>query len=376
MNIQSAEFQHKQKPQQKSSLSLSKGGLPNDWEVRAWSEVLEIRSGRNQKEVENPKGNYPILGSAGKVMGYANKYICEEGTTIIGRKGTINSPMLIQSKFWNVDTAFGLHALENLDKYFLYYFCQSFDFTSLDKGSGRPSLVKSDLLMVKMPVPPLREQKRIVAILDEAFAGISLAVANAEKNLTNARELFDSYLGSLSHKKQPLGDFVDIQTGKLNANAAVEGGRYPFFTCSRDAYEIDTYAFDCEAVLLAGNNASGDFNVKHYDGKFNAYQRTYIISTKPNAKLLYRFLYFQLIKSLKELKENSVGAGTKFLKLGMIKDLKISIPPIEDQERILIIIEQLLSETKHLENIYQQKLKALAELKQSILQKAFAGELS
>lgn len=138
----------------------------DDWEEKKLGEVCEIRSGRNQKEVEDPKGIYPILGSAGKIMGYANKFICEEGTTIIGRKGTIDKPIFIEEKFWNVDTAFGLHALKELDKRFLFYFCKSYDFTKQDKGSGRPSLVKSDLLKINIPLPPLAEQKKIVQELD------------------------------------------------------------------------------------------------------------------------------------------------------------------------------------------------------------------
>tara|TARA_R110002049_G_scaffold299100_1_gene489171 strand:- start:1305 stop:1682 length:378 start_codon:yes stop_codon:yes gene_type:complete len=125
-------------------------------------------------------------------MGYAKDYICEEGTTIVGRKGTINNPMLIEEKFWNVDTAFGLHAKDSLDKRFLHYFCLSFDFTEMDRGSDRPSLVKSDLLKIKMLVPPLPEQQRIVSILDEVFSAIERSRNNAEQNRLNANELFES----------------------------------------------------------------------------------------------------------------------------------------------------------------------------------------
>lgn len=180
----------------------------------------------------------------------------------------------------------------------------------------------------------------------------------------------------MAHDKQPQGEFVTIKTGKLNANAAVEGGEYPFFTCSREVYEIDRYAFDCEAILLAGNNASGDFNVKHYEGKFNAYQRTYVITIDDEQSLSYRFLYFQLLKSLKELKRSSVGAGTKFLKLGMIQDLKISVPTLEKQTEILEKLESIMENSKRLESVYQTKINSLNELKQSLLQKAFSGELT
>src|SRR5690606_7327143 len=190
--------------------------MKEGWTEKIWDEVLEIRSGRNQKEVEDPNGKFPIIGSAGKVMGYAKDYICEEGTTIVGRKGTINNPMLIDEKFWNVDTAFGLHAKENLDKRFLHYFCLSFDFTEMDRGSGRPSLVKSDLLKIKMLVPPLPEQQLIVSILDKAFAAIAKAKANAEQNLKNAKELFESVLNSLiiddgKLKMEKLGDVCEIK---------------------------------------------------------------------------------------------------------------------------------------------------------------------
>ncbi len=214
---------------------------------------------------------------------------------------------------------------------------------------------------------PLVEQQRIVGLLDEAFEGIATAKANAEKNLQNARALFESHLHVEHAEKAMLGDLVNIKTGKLDANAAVEGGKFPFFTCSRDIFAIDTYAFDCEAILLAGNNAVGDFNVKHYNGKFNAYQRTYVITVNERKRVLYRFLYFQMLKGLKKFKEQSVGAGTKFLKLGMIKELEIELPCLEEQQRIVSTTDALREETQRLEAICQQKLYALEALKKSLL---------
>ena len=172
-----------------------------------------------------------------------------------------------------------------------------------------------------------------------------------------------------------LGDLVEIKTGKLDANAAVEGGKYPFFTCSREIYAIDKFAFDCEAILLAGNNAVGDFNVKHYAGKFNAYQRTYVITVNEKKKVLYRFLYFQMLKSPKKFKEQSVGAGTKFLKLGMIKELEIALPSLEEQQRIVSTMDAVREETENLATLYTRKLSALEALKKSLLHRAFSGAL-
>ena len=137
-----------------------------------------------------------------------------------------------------------------------------------------------------------------------------------------------------------LGEICNITTGKLNSNAAVDNGQYPFFTCSREIFAIDHFAFNCEAILLAGNNAVGDFNVKHYKGKFNAYQRTYIITVKEEDTILYRYLYLHVENGLKEFKSKSVGAGTKFLKLDMIKDLNIPVPPLSEQKRIVSIVDE------------------------------------
>ncbi|MBU1303869.1 restriction endonuclease subunit S [Stutzerimonas frequens] len=244
-----------------------------------------------------------------------------------------------------------------------------------DKGNERRGLNMPLIRSIEIPIPPLNDQKRIVAILNKGLSGITAARAAAEKNRQNVRTLFESVLNSVDGKTAALGDYVTIKTGKLDANAAVEGGIYPFFTCAREIYAIDNFAFDCEAILLAGNNAVGDFNVKHYSGKFNAYQRTYVITINNEDQLLYRFLYFQMLKSLKRFKERSVGAGTKFLKLGMIKDLEIALPSLEEQRRLVSTLDAVLAETQNLEALYQRKLEALDELKQSLLHQAFSGQL-
>ena len=111
-------------------------------EIKQWKDVLHIVSGKNQKAVENPNGKYPIYGSGG-LMGYADDYLCEAGTTIVGRKGTINRPIFVTEPFWNIDTAFGIAPDKGLVPKYLYYFCVHFNFMPLDKSTGRPSLAKS-----------------------------------------------------------------------------------------------------------------------------------------------------------------------------------------------------------------------------------------
>ena len=139
--------------------------LPEGWAICKMKQITSITNGKSQKNVETLNGIYPIYGSGG-VIGRANQYLCSAGSTIIGRKGTINNPIFVEEHFWNVDTAFGLKANDAiLDKY-LYYFCLSFDFSKLDKSTAMPSLTKTSIGNVLIPIPPYKEQERIVAKID------------------------------------------------------------------------------------------------------------------------------------------------------------------------------------------------------------------
>lgn len=140
--------------------------LPDNWVVTKLGDVVKVINGKSQKEVENPSGLYPIYGSGG-IIGMADAYSCLSGSTIIGRKGTINNPLFIETNFWNVDTAFGMKPNEEVDDLYFYYFCINFDFSSLDKSTALPSLTKSAIEKIIIPIPPLNEQHRIVSKIKE-----------------------------------------------------------------------------------------------------------------------------------------------------------------------------------------------------------------
>lgn len=138
--------------------------------------------------------------------------------------------------------------------------------------------------------------------------------------------------------KVKLGDYVNIKTGKLDANAAINNGQYPFFTCSKDILTIDTYSYDCECVLVAGN---GDLNVKYYFGKFDAYQRTYIVESKNPGQLLVRYLYYFLDQYVDILREQSIGGVIKYIKLGNLTEAPIFLPHLEEQSQIVKILDKV-----------------------------------
>ncbi|MFO1374432.1 MAG: restriction endonuclease subunit S, partial [Agitococcus sp.] len=133
-------------------------------------------------------------------------------------------------------------------------------------------------------------------------------------------------------------DIVSFKTGKLDSNAAIKGGVYPFFTCSQETYAINSYAFDTECVLLAGNNAAGVFPLKYFKGKFNAYQRTYIIEPLDESVLDIKYFYYFLRPLLQTFQQQATGATTKFLTLKILNSLEVALPDITTQKKIAAIL--------------------------------------
>ncbi|CAL3582889.1 type I restriction-modification system, S subunit [Streptococcus pneumoniae] len=150
-----------------------------EWKVSKWNEILTIRNGKNQKQVEDADGKFPIYGSGG-IMGYAKDWIVKKNSVIIGRKGNINKPILVRENFWNVDTAFGLEpVLEKINSEYLFYFCQLYNFEKLNKAVTIPSLTKSDLLNISIPLPPLALQNEFadfVAQVDKSQFACEIAI--------------------------------------------------------------------------------------------------------------------------------------------------------------------------------------------------------
>ena len=135
-----------------------------------------------------------------------------------------------------------------------------------------------------------------------------------------------------------LGNLVRIRTGKLDANANDPDGLFPFFTCARQPLCISTYSYDCECVLIAGH---GDLNVKYYNGKFDAYQRTYIIESLNPEVLDVRYLYHFMDTYLDKLRHMSIGGVIKYIKIGNLTEAELPLPPLPEQRRIAAILDQV-----------------------------------
>jgi type I restriction enzyme S subunit len=134
-----------------------------------------------------------------------------------------------------------------------------------------------------------------------------------------------------------LKEYVRIKTGKLDANASEENGIYPFFTCAREISKINVFAFDCECVLVAGN---GELNVKYYEGKFNAYQRTYVIESIDKSVLSVKYLYYFIDSYIEKLRNGAIGGVIKYIKLNHLTDIEFPLPDIETQNKIVAILDK------------------------------------
>lgn len=266
---------------------------------------------------------------------------------------------------------------KKLDKNYLMRFLESQ--ASFLERQGKGATVKGITLDVlrslAVPLPPIMEQKRIAAILDKADA--------IRRKRQQTIKLADDFLRSVflemfgdpvTNPKGidvvPMTECFHITTGKLNSNAANDGGIYPFFTCAKEVFYIDDYAFDQEALLLAGNNASADYDVKHYVGKFNAYQRTYVLTLKNNASS-YEFYKFALEYQLQNLKRSSKGSNTKYITMEIMA--RTFLPSVDKK-----LQDEFIGVYRRVGNIISSNMQSLKKLEtgfESLSQKAFSGDL-
>lgn len=266
--------------------------------------------------------------------------------------------------------------------YFYYYFFSSPAGHSLVgtivSGTNIKGIRATELRELKVPLPNIAEQKAIATALSDVDSLIEKLKKLIEKKkyikqgamqelLTGKRRLF-GFNGKWKEKK--LSDVCGkITTGKLNANAMVEGGEYRFYTCAEDYYQIDNYAFDTEALLVSGNGANVGY-IHYYKGKFNAYQRTYVLSDF-SADIQYIKLFMD--RNLQERIRVEVNAGnTPYITMGTLTDMQIVIPPTkEEQNAISTILFDMDTEIEKLE--YQ--LSKYKNLKQGMMQNLLTGKI-
>ncbi len=266
-----------------------------------------------------------------------------------------------------------------LDYALKYLFQRGYWLGACKQSVNQASVNQQDISRVEIHYPKSpAEQQRIVTLLDEAFEALATAKAISERNLENARVLLESHVESVfSHRgleweEKKLGDLCKIKTGRKNVNQGNPEGKYPFFTCAATHAFSDSYSFDTEALLVAGNGNVGQVN--QYSGKFEAYQRTYVLSefNSVTADYLFHVLDKRLSATVSKQK---LGNTMPYIKIGILTNFVVPVPPPKEQEIVAVVLDRIAEETQHLTRLYERKLAALEELKKSLLQQAFNGEL-
>lgn len=242
-------------------------------------------------------------------------------------------------------------------------------------SAGQRRVPEHFLSGLEIPLPPLAEQRRIAEVLDRAEAlRAKRRAALAQLDSLTQSLFLDLFGDPISNPRnwpqENLETFFHFRTGKLDSNAAVASGQYPFFTCSREDFRIDKFAFDCEALLLAGNNASADYSVKHYKGKFNAYQRTYVITLRDENNS-YDYAQFVLEHRLVELKRISKGTNTKYLTMELLNRIRVPVPPAELQREFA----RHVTAVEALKTAQRASLSELDALFACLQHRAFNGDL-
>ena len=358
-----------------------------------FSEVLDIRNGRNQRRVESENGKYPIYGSGG-VMGRADDFICEAETVVIGRKGSINNPIFVDEPFWNVDTAFGLVARKDvlLPKY-LYYFCVNFDFERLNTTVTIPSLTKANLLQIEINVPELDKQRYIVDALDKVSSLIALRREQLEKldELVKSRfiELFGDPVGNPYkwHTKPLLemgyckngmnfhtGDsgieMHCLGVGDFKDHAVIDGTEHlPMISLNEKPPE-ESMLQDGDIVFVRSNGNKdlvGRCLVVYphetpttYSGFCIRYRMT---SDEANTVYLVRALKTTSMRK----KMAGRGANIQNLNQQILATLDIPLPPLELQEQFAAFVEQ----TDKSKLAVQKAVDELETLKKKLMQEYF-----
>ena len=357
-----------------------------------FSDVLTIVNGKNQSKVENPNGKYPIYGSGG-IMGYADDYICEAQTVIIGRKGSINKPIFVETPFWNVDTAFGLSANKDilLPKY-LYYFCEHFDFEKLNTTVTIPSLTKANLLNIEMALPTIEQQREIVFQLDNVESIISLRKQQLSKLDELVKSRFIEMFGDESkYQSTPLNESVEEMfigpfgsslknecfVSKENGYCMVYEQKHAIrktmdvdtrYVDEKKYTELQRFTIQAGDIIVSCRGTIGETFVVPNGAPMGIMHPSIMkIRLKESA---YNKVFFNhlLIKVLKQHEAEANGSGIKMAitatELG--KELFI-VPPMDLQQQFAAFVEQVDKSKFKI----QQSIDKLETLKKSLMQQYF-----
>ena len=363
--------------------------------MKKWRDVLKIINGKNQKNVENTKGNYPIYGSGG-IIGYADKYLCDKNTVVIGRKGNINKPIYVEEPFWNVDTAFGLKTNEDeLVPKYLYYFCVNFDFNSLNTTVTIPSLTKANLLNIDMPIPAKDRQNEIIFNLDkiEEIINIRKLEINKLDSLVKSR-FIEMFGGSVSkskgymvkklkeictvgsskriyQKEQTLTGIPFLRISDLTAKVQGDDVDYKLFISATKYDELQVAGLTPKSgdILVTSRGTLGLCYIIQPTDKFYFQDGmiSWLRTSGTDIDPIYLTTLFTTSDIKKQINKATSGSTVSYLSITQLAELNILLPPIKLQNQFARFVQQVDKSKLAI----QKSLDKLEILQKSLMQQYF-----
>jgi type I restriction enzyme S subunit len=354
--------------------------VPNSWQSGRFDDFIVLQRGFDLTHKNRVDGSIPVVSSSG-VSYFHNEAKAKGPGIVTGRKGSLGKVFLIEEDFWPHDTSLWVKEFKGNDIYYVKYFLESLKLERFDEASSVPTLNRNNVHRLKVVFPPLEEQRKSAKVLstwDKAISTTKCLVDNSKKSrkylkrqlFTGRTRLFDGSGKPFEYewKKERLSHLCDIKTGKKDVNEGNPKGVYPFFTCANKPTKSDSYTYDCEALLIAGNGMLG--KTHYYNGKFEAYQRTYILSSfelKIKVNYLHQYILYWLARDIDREKQHG---AMPYIKLGLLQNFNVNLPCLEEQKKIATVLTNADKEIELLE----QQLADLKQEKKALMQQLLTGK--
>lgn len=299
-------------------------------------DLCTLRQWHNLPKQAFTAEGYPVYGANG-IIGFTRQFNHEKPTIAITSRGDSCGNVIITKPFSYI-TANAI-CIENIHNavlpQYLYYYLKSANLHGITSGAAQPQITQKNLGNVPILIPSLSYQQHVVNALQKVEQVINLRQQQLDALDLMRQSFYHQHFSALfdSEKQQivPLEQIADIQCGKRNAGDATAEGVYPFFSCAKSPLRSHTYQYDCECVLLTGNI---DFQVTYFDGKFDAYQRVYIIESRDKTAITVPYLYAFLQHSLPQIQQQAVGGTIKYIRRSAITRICIPLPAPSTQQII------------------------------------------
>lgn len=372
------------------------GEVPSHWEIVPFKRAITINNGCDYKHVQVEENGYPVIGSGGQ-FAWANQYMYDGEAVLLGRKGTIDKPMYYNGKFWTVDTMFYGIPKKNANCKYLYYQAKNIPFERYATATALPSMTQTDLNNNIICLPPLAEQQVIATYLDKKCSEIDNVISAQQKRIALLQELKQSVITHAVTKglnpKVEMKDsgvewignvpkhwelirtryLCNLCTGNKDTINRVDDGKYPFYVRSPKVERINTYSFDGEAILMAGDGV-GAGKVFHYaNGKFDYHQRVYNFHNFK--RVTGKFFYYYMANNFRYIIEEGGAKNTvDSVRLYMIQNFLMTVPPKEEQNRICEYIGCQERKFDSAISVAQHQVELLQEYKQSLITEVITGK--